>query len=119
LTIGQAEILQYASTGVWNMIYDYPGTDSADGCGANSDYSVTYSVSRSAPLVTVPNLVGKTAAAAVQALTAAKLAGLEEVVKVPQPDPGIIFRQTPSAHTLVAEHTAVTYYLGIPNANPK
>jgi hypothetical protein len=27
--------------------HNYPGTDSADGCGGNSNYDVTWSISRS------------------------------------------------------------------------
>ncbi len=47
MTIGGAELRRILSSGQpWTRKDHNPGTDSAGGCGANSDYSTTWSISR-------------------------------------------------------------------------
>jgi hypothetical protein len=58
LTITQTELAAKAGQVPWTWSTEYKGTNSPGGCGANSDYTVSYTVMASPPCVTVPNLVG-------------------------------------------------------------
>jgi hypothetical protein len=121
MTIGKTELLQFAAPGAWQIIYDYPGTDSADGCGANSDYSVTYTVEPTpppVPLVAVPDIVGKTIANGVKALNAVGLGAVGRTVRTASEPPGLIFAQTPPAGSLAPEHSKVTYDVPSPHVIP-
>jgi len=114
MTIGKTELLQFAAPGPWKIIYDYPGTDSADGCGANSDYSVTYSVEATpppvvVPKVAVPEIKGLSIANGVRALTAAGLVGIEKVTQFSAHPTTTILGQSPAAGTQVAVHSEVEY----------
>ena len=113
-SLGKTELLQYANPGPWNIIYEYPGTDSADGCGANSDYSVTYSVEATPPAVVVPkvavpNIVGMSAANGVIALRSVGLTGIEKVIFADVDTPSNIVAQTPEAGAQVAVNSEVQY----------
>jgi hypothetical protein len=115
LSLGEAELLQYAATGSWNMIYDYPGTDSPDGCGANSDYMVTYKVIASGSSVTVPDLTGKSPGAAQTLLAMAGLLFSEALSKTGPPGsaPNVI-GQTPAPNSVVAPGTTVEVVVEVP-----
>jgi PASTA domain len=111
LSLGQAELLQYAATGSWNLIYDYPGTDSPDGCGANSDYSVTYNVEATPPahpMTTVPDVSGMAAKLASKALVAS---GLVAHFSGPNTAKSWVFSQSPSAGTEVVPGSVVNMVL--------
>jgi hypothetical protein len=113
MTIGKAELLQYASSGQWQIVMDYPGTDSADGCGPNSDYSVTYEVQATpvvaaVPQVAVPDITGMSVEEGSRALSGANLVGIEKVIASDVDLPNIV-GQTPAAGTLVAVHSEVQY----------
>jgi hypothetical protein len=114
MTIGKTELLQYAATGSWQIIIDYPGTDSADGCGANSDYSVTYGIEATpqavvVPKVTVPNIVGMSVANGLVALRKVGLVGIEKVIVADVASPSNIVGQTPAAGAQVAANSEVQY----------
>jgi hypothetical protein len=119
--LGQAELLEYAAPGEWQIVYNYPGTDSPDGCGANSDYSVTYVVFPTpppVPLVTVPHIAGKIISVGLEELTAAHLQGMESILKTRNNLPGYIIEQSPAAGAVVPENSFVTYYVQNPNVPP-
>ena len=121
LSLGQTEILEYAAPGEWQIIYDYPGSDSPVGCGANSDYSVTYTIQPTPPpipLVKVPNIVGRTILAAQMALGAVDLVGMERYVKTVNAAPGIIIGQSPAAGAVIPEQSIVTYDVQAPGVTP-
>jgi hypothetical protein len=114
MTIGKTELLGMATPGPWTIFSDYPGTDSAIGCGANSDYSVTYSVEAtpqavSVPRVAVPNVVGMSAADGVVALREAGLIGIEKLLPSDVETPSNIVGQIPTAGTMVAAPSEVQY----------
>ncbi len=111
-SLGQTELLSYASPAPWKITYNYPGTDSADGCGDNSEYAVTYTVANSALRVKVPNVVGLSQKAATAALTAAKL--IVETIfdeihtpENPLPKPKVISQYPPAGATAYASSTAL------------
>jgi hypothetical protein len=98
LSLGQVELLQFAATGAWNIDMDYPGTDSPDGCGANSNYAVTYSVEATSALVAVPNIVRKSPGAAKGIAAAAGLVYSETDARIGAPRSApIVVGQTPPA----------------------
>jgi hypothetical protein len=112
LSLGQTELLSYATSAPWKITYNYPGTDSPDGCGDNSEYAATYTVANSALRVTVPNVVGLSPTAATAALTAAKLIVETSYVEVhtpeePLPKPKVINQSPPAGATAYASSTAV------------
>jgi hypothetical protein len=112
LSLGQTELLSYASTAPWKITYNYPGTDSPDGCGDNSEYAVTYTVANSTLRVVVPNVVGLSQEAATAALTAAKLIVETGYVEIhtseePLPKPKVISQYPPAGATTYASSTAV------------
>jgi PASTA domain-containing protein len=114
MTIGKTELLQLASPGPWNITFEYPGTNSPDGCGANSDYLVTYSVEATpapvvVPKVAVPEIKGLSIANGVRALTAAGLIGIEKVTQFSAHPTTTILGQSPAAGTQVAVHSEVQY----------
>jgi PASTA domain len=122
LSLGQTELLAYADTAPWNMTVDYPGTDSPDGCGDNSDYAVTYTVANSALRVTVPNVIGMSESQAATALTAAKLTfeiGYEEIhtAQEPLPKPKVI-NQYPAAGSAVYVSSLVSIVVTVPQPDP-
>jgi hypothetical protein len=91
---------------------DNPGITSPDGCGGNSDYTVTYSVQTTpppVPTVTVPNIKGMTLADGLRALGAVGLIGIERLVPSDLDPPSIIIGQTPSAGSLVSENSEVQF----------
>jgi hypothetical protein len=113
ITLGKTELLQYATPGPWQLNYEYPGTDSADGCGANSDYLVTYSVEATPPAVVVPkvavpNITGMLIANGLVALREVGLVGIEKVITSATDVPNIV-GQTPAAGTLVPVSSEVQY----------
>jgi hypothetical protein len=90
LSLGQTELLAYADTGLWNMTFTYPGTDSSDGCGDNSEYAVTYTVANGAlGGVKVPNVIGMSQQAATAALHEARLtvdtSSFKAISRAPKP----------------------------------
>jgi hypothetical protein len=123
MTIGKTELVQLATPGPWNISYEYPGTDSPDGCGANSDYVVNYSAEATpppvvVPTVAVPNIKGMTIANGVRALTTAGLIGIEKVTEFSL-KPGLtILGQTPAAGSVVAVHSEVQYDVSGPPVIP-
>jgi PASTA domain len=111
MTIGQAELLSNAVEQPWTMTQDYPGTDSAIGCGANSDYTVTYSIGKTpppVPMVIMPAVIGETPAMAAERLRAAGLQPVEETV-ASDLDPGFVSGQSPDAGVSVPIGSTVHY----------
>jgi hypothetical protein len=113
LSIGQTELLQFATPGPWDMQFRYPGTDSPDGCGPNSDYTVTYSVEATVPHVTVPNVIGLSPRAATAALTAAGLTVETRTTKSNVDQPQVI-TQNPPGGASVPVHSADQIEVGVP-----
>jgi hypothetical protein len=110
-SIGKTELLSNAVEQPWQMTEDYPGTDSAVGCGANSDYSVTYSIVKTpppVPTVAMPAVVGLLPAAAAERIHAAGLQGAEQIV-ISDLDPGFVSAQTPNAGVQVPIGSTVHY----------
>lgn len=119
MTIGKTELLQYAAPGSWQIITDYPGTNTPDGCGANSDYSVTYSVEATPPLVVVPrvavpNVIGMPIAQALIALRAVGLVGIEKVTLSDVKAPSNVVAQTPEAGSLAPVPSEVQFSVKAP-----
>lgn len=119
--IGKAELLSNAVQQPWEITQDYPGTDSAFGCGDNSDYSVTYSIQPTPPpapppppvkMVAVPSLIHMRPNVAVEHLSAAGLQGVEKTV-ISDLDPGVIFAQNPAAGASVPVGSSVQYSIHI------
>jgi hypothetical protein len=111
MTIGQAELLSNAVEQPWTMTQDYPGSDSPIGCGANSDYSVTYSIGKTpppVPAVIMPEVIGETPAIAAERLRAAGLQPVEETV-TSDLDPGFVSGQSPDAGVSVPIGSTVHY----------
>ena len=115
MTIGKTELLQFAAPGPWKIVTDYPGADSPVGCGANSDYSVTYSVEATPPHVAVPELKGLTIEAGLKALGAAGLVGLERVIDSGLQPSTFIVGQSPAAGVSVVVGSLVTYDIDKPS----
>lgn len=121
LSLGQTELVSYASTAPWKITYNYPGTDSPDGCGDNSEYAVTYTVANSALRVTVPNVIGLSPKAATTALTAAKLIVETSFVEFhtaedPLPKPKVINQYPPAGATTYAS-SAVSIEVSVPETD--
>jgi hypothetical protein len=111
LSLGETELLQYASTGSWNIIYDYPGTNSPDGCGANSDYTVTYNVKATPPahpMTTVPDVTGTGPILASKILVES---GLVAHFSGPNTAKSWVFSQSPSAGAEVVPGSVVNMVL--------
>lgn len=118
VSLGQTELLEYATPAPWNMTFTYPGTNSPDGCGDNSEYAVTYMVANSALRVTVPNVVGLSESAAATALAAAKLTVETSYVEIhtseePLPKPKVI-TQSPSGGATAYASSAVVIDVSVP-----
>jgi len=115
MTIGQAELLSNAVEQPWTMTQDYPGSDSPIGCGANSDYSVTYSIGKTpppVPAVIMPEVIGETPAIAAERLRAAGLQPVEETV-TSDLDPGFVSGQSPDAGVSVPIGSTVHFTVRI------
>jgi hypothetical protein len=96
----------------WKITYNYPGTNSPDGCGDNSEYAATYTVANSVLRVTVPNVIGLSRTAATAALTAAKLIVETTFVEIhttelPLPKPKVISQYPSAGATAYASSTVV------------
>jgi PASTA domain len=116
MTIGKTELLSNAVEQPWEMTDDYPGTDSPDGCGANSDYKVIYTIGKTpppVPMVATPAITGSSPSMAVERLRAAGLLGAEETV-IGDLDPGIVFSQSPAAGVSVPVGSTVKYFVHEP-----
>ncbi|HXQ14167.1 MAG TPA: PASTA domain-containing protein [Caulobacteraceae bacterium] len=107
MTIGKTELLQLATPGPWNMTFEYPGTDSAIGCGANSDYSVTYSVEATPQPVAVPDVTGMSIDDGAKALAAVGLIAVEKVTRFALKLEPKILGQSPPAGSLALPKTQV------------
>ena len=90
------------------MTDDYPGTDSPDGCFANSDYTVTYAIGKTPPMVATPSVISLLPKVAAEHLRAAGLQGVEETV-LGDLDPGIVSAQSPAAGVSVPIGSTVQY----------
>lgn len=99
------------------MAINYPGTDSPVGCGANSSYTVTYSVvstDPTGPKVTVPSVAGLPWELAVQDLTKAGLTVVSsEQIDVAVPEPEVVLQSPPGGATVFAG-SQVELVVGIP-----
>jgi hypothetical protein len=107
ITIGKTELLQLATPGPWNFSFEYPGTNSPDGCGANSDYVVAYNVAATPAPVVVPNVDGMSILEATQVLADAGLIAIEKVTKFAAKLEPTVLGQTPAAGSLVAPHSEI------------
>jgi hypothetical protein len=105
MTVGQTELLSGAATQALETPIDYPGTDSPVGCGANSDYTVTYTVGQP-PTIVVPDLLRLPLAEVSKLLSEAGLRGVELTVNRDNEDPGVI-AQDPPPGTLVSPGSVV------------
>jgi len=123
MTIGKTELVQFATPGPWTLSYEYPGTNSPDGCGANSVYVVSYSVEATpppvvVPTVAVPDIKGMSITNGVRALTDVGLIGVGKVTQFAV-KPGLtILGQTPAAGIVVAVHSEVQYDIAGPPVIP-
>ena len=113
LSLGQAELVSFAVPGPWDITVQYPGTDSPDGCGPNSNYSVTYSVIGGTSWVTVPNVVGMAPKAAGEALIAAGLVVETTSIEVKGTVSEVI-TQSPPGGTSVPVSSEVRIEVGVP-----
>ncbi len=114
MTIGRTELLSSTVSRPWEMTVDYPGTDSPDGCGANSDYSVTYRIEVTpppVPKVAMPDLIGLSPENASRDVRAVGLRGVEETVITTSAvrEPSVVVTQQPTAGVLVPVGDAVLY----------
>jgi uncharacterized membrane protein len=107
MTIGKTELLEYAAQ-PREMTQDYPGTNSAIGCGANSDYTVTYYIGQTPTMVAVPQVLGMMPGDAGLRIQAAGLHGVMET-SMGDLDPGIVSSQSPTAGTMVPIGSVVEY----------
>ncbi|HEY3959668.1 MAG TPA: PASTA domain-containing protein [Solirubrobacteraceae bacterium] len=114
MKIGRTELLSNAGSQPWEMTVDYPGTDSHDGCGANSDYTVKYRIEATPapiPKVAMPSLMGLSPRNASKDVQAAGLHGVEEIVVSDSAvvEPSVVVAQQPIAGTLVPIGDTVRY----------
>jgi PASTA domain len=114
MTIGRTELLSNAVAQPWEMTVDYPGTDSPDGCGANSDYTVKYRIEATpapVPKVAMPSLIGLSPKNASRDVQAVGLHGVEETVVSNSAviEPSIVVAQRPTAGILVPIGDTVHY----------
>jgi hypothetical protein len=122
LSLGQTELLEYATTGPWNITVAYPGTDSPPFCGPNSEYSVTYTVVNSSLVVAVPGVIGLSPTEAAAAFTAAKLTVettpiVTHTTEDPLPEPRVI-NQSPPAGTRVPVGSVEQIEVSVPEREP-
>ncbi len=107
MTIGKTELLEYAVQPL-EMTQDYPGTDSQVGCGANSDYTVSYHIGQTPTMVATPQVLGMLPGDAGERIQAAGLHGVMETV-TGDLDPGIVSAQSPTAGVMVPIGSVVEY----------
>jgi len=113
LSLGQTELLSFAVPGPWEITIQYPGTDSPDGCGPNSNYSVTYSIIGGVSWVTVPTVIGMAPKAAGDALTAAGL--IVETSSIPvKGTVSEVITQSPAGGSSVPVSSEVRIEVGAP-----
>jgi PASTA domain len=107
MTIGKTELLEYAVQPL-EVTQDYPGTDSAIGCGANSDYTVSYYIGQTPTMVATPQVLGMMPEEAGERIQAAGLHGVMETV-TGDLDPGIVSAQSPTAGVSVPIGSTVQF----------
>lgn len=118
-TLGRTELDQIAGQATWGWSTHYHGSDSPDGCGSNSDYTVSYeTIASSLPGIAVPDVLSQSPAEAIGALAHlglfGKIMGQEKgLVDSPQ-----VFEQHPSAGTHVLPSTTVELDVLIPRGGP-
>ena len=83
MTIAKTELLSHAVEQPWEMTDDNPGTDSPDGCGSNSDYTVTYTIGKTPQMVAAPAVIHLLPKVAAEHLRAAGLQGVDLPFGVP------------------------------------
>lgn len=118
MQIGRVELDQAASQAVWQWSTRYPGSDSPEGCGSNSNYTVNYEIAASSLEVEVPDLTGQRPKDALALLRNSGLIGaigeeFKGLVDEPQ-----VAGQNPSPGTLVLHSTTVTLNVEIPKGGP-
>lgn len=119
LTITQTELAAKAGQVPWTWSTEYKGTNSPAGCGANSDYTVSYTVMASPPCVTVPNLAGAQPgrSSAGQGRRNAQplgLTGHERGTSKANVDTPEVREQSPAAGFIVPPPTVIQYDVYVP-----
>jgi hypothetical protein len=119
LTLSEGELAARAGQAPWTWSTEYKGTNSADGCGANSDYTVSYSVMASPPCVTVPNLVGAEPGKVAGMLSPLGLTGEVRSTSKAIVDEPQVADQDPLPGMIVMPSTVVEYDVHVPEGGAR
>lgn len=118
LTLSESELAANAGQAPWTWSTEYKGTTTSDGCGANSDYTVSYTVMASPPCVTVPNLVGAVPDMVAGMLSPVGLIGHDGGTSKANVDTPEVADQDPVPGMIVPPSTVVEYDLHVPEGGP-
>jgi hypothetical protein len=113
LSLSYSDLTSNSGAAPWSWSTDYQGTTSSSGCGANSDYSVSYAVKASPPCVTVPDLTGLAPAKVAGVLQPVGLTGRETGTHPGNVDLPEVTSQSPAAGMIVMP-TTVDYEVTVP-----
>jgi hypothetical protein len=114
LTLSESQLAAQAGQAPWTWSTEYKGTNSADGCGPNSDYTVSYAVMASPPCVTVPNLAGAEPAKVAGILSPLGLVGEVRSTSRAIVDQPEVANQDPGPGMIVMPSTVIEYDVHIP-----
>ena len=118
IQFGRGTLDEVASQGPWDVTVRYPGSESPEGCGANSDYQVDYRVIASSAKVEVPNVIGQDPDTALNTLSGLGLNGVIREEPSDDYEDSRITDQHPGAGAIVYRGTTITLIRLRPREGP-